>query len=183
MIFRSTPVLLLLLSLVPAAMVPARAERLELTPPGTEVAIRFYGLGVVPLDGVFARFQGWLEHDPVRPGECQVRLTIDAHSLAMPNDSIRNQVVGPEYMDADRFPRMAYVGGCEGTGLNGTLELHGVRGPLQFVLDRDEGRVTATGRLLRANWGMTAGSFLGGQTVRIKVTIPRSNVVLRQASR
>jgi hypothetical protein len=60
--------------------------------------------------------------------------------------------------------------------------MRGVRASLTFVLELMEGRVTATGRLQRANWGMTGG-VMGGQTVRIRVTIPRGNVALRQASR
>ena len=177
MTFRVTLALLLLL--MPFSAV---AERLELVPPSTKVEIRFYGLGFVPLDGVFTHFQGWLEHDPGRPGVCQVRLSIEAHSLSMSNGMIRDQVVGPEYLHADQFPLLIYVGGCEGAGLSGTLEMRGVRASLTFVLELMEGRVTATGRLQRANWGMTGG-VMGGQTVRIRVTIPRGNVALRQASR
>src|SRR5215212_10058491 len=130
MIFRKSAVLLLLLLPFSAA-----AERLDLAPPATEVAIRFYGLGFVPLDGTFQRFQGWLEHDPVRPGVCQVRLTIEAHSLTMSNSAIRDEIIGATYLDADRFPRLAYTGGCEGAGLNGTLDMHGVRAPLPLDLE------------------------------------------------
>jgi hypothetical protein len=38
------------------------------------------------------------------------------------------------------------------------------------------GQVTATGRLQRAHWGMTGG-VIGGQTVRIRVTIRHGSVV------
>ena len=33
-------------------------------------------------------------------------------------------------------------------------------------------RVVAEGRLVRADWGMTAMSVLGGRTVRISVAVP-----------
>ena len=39
-------------------------------------------------------------------------------------------------------------------------------------LDWNGDGVVAEGRLVRAEWGMTAMSFLGGRTVRIRVTVP-----------
>lgn len=167
MLSRVLPVLLVLLPL------SARAERLDLLPPTTEVGIRFYGLGFVPLDGTFTRFRGWLEHDPNRQRNCVVRLTVDASSLTMANTAIRDEIVGPDYLDIANYPRLAYDGRCDGDDMTGQLEMHGVQRPFALTIERSPERYIATGRLRRADWGMAANPTIGGQTVRIRVTIQR----------
>ena len=52
------------------------------------------------------------------------------------------------------------------------LAMHGVTQPFALSLDWNGDGVVAEGRLVRAEWGMTAMSFLGGRTVRIRVTVP-----------
>jgi polyisoprenoid-binding protein YceI len=160
--------ILLLLPLLPAQAV---AEQVELEPPSTTVEIRLYGLGLIPLDGKYARLHGWLTYDPTDRAQCQVELTIDARSLAMADASIRDQVVGPDFMDTERFPTLAYSGTCQGDSVQGNLAMHGVTHPFELMPEWQPGEVTATGRLQRAQWGMTERRLLGGSTVRIRVTV------------
>jgi polyisoprenoid-binding protein YceI len=166
--------ILLLLLLVQ----PARAEQLALVPPGSQVAIRVYGLGLIPMDGRFSRFHGWMRYDPARPNACQVILEIEAASLEMSERVVRDTIIGPEFMDVMQFPRLAFHGACQGDAIAGDLLLHGQTHP--FSLDREEtrsngtpeGTMVASGRLHRADWGMTARRFTAGSTIRIRVEIP-----------
>jgi polyisoprenoid-binding protein YceI len=150
----------------------AASRRVPLAPPDTEVAFRAYGLGLLPLDGRFARFQGWLTYDPEDRSACQVDLTVDVASLGMSDASVRETVVGPEFMDAPHFPTLAYAGSCQPAGIGGMLGLHGVTRPLHLSLTWSPDRVMAEGQLQRADWGMTAMPFVAGRTVRIQVAVP-----------
>jgi polyisoprenoid-binding protein YceI len=155
-----------------ATAAAAAPRRIDLAPPATEVAIRAYGMGLLPLDGTFAQFHGVLTYDPEDHSTCQVELSIDVASLAMSNTSIRDNMVGPDFMDAPRFPTLTYTGSCQKSGLNGMLNLHGITRPFQLSLDWNPGRLVAEGHLIRADWGMTAMPIVAGRTVRIQVTVP-----------
>ena len=83
-------------------------------------------------------------------------------------------------MDAADFPSLAYHGTCQSSGLQGMLGLHGVTRPFALSLTWTPRRIVAKGDLHRADWGMTALPILGGQTVRILVSVPLTG---QQASR
>jgi polyisoprenoid-binding protein YceI len=151
---------------------PARADQAALLPAASKVELRSYGFGLVPLDGNFTRFHGWMRYDPLNPGTCQVVLEIEASSLAMSNETIRGRITGPGMMDIERFPDMAFHGTCQGDTLAGMLTMHGQTHPLTLDFVRSAGTIVATGRLKRAEWGLTGSRLLGGPTVRIRVTTP-----------
>src|SRR3954451_20554748 len=88
----------------------AAARRIALAPPQTEVTFRAYGLGLVPLDGRVALFSGWLIYDPDHHDSRPVDLSADVPSLAMQDASVREAVVGHDFMDAPRFPTLLYAG-------------------------------------------------------------------------
>ncbi len=150
----------------------AAPRRIALAPPDTEVAIRAYGMGLLPLDGTFAQFSGVLTYDPEDHSTCKVELTIDVVSLTMTNTSMRETMIGPDFMDAPRFPTLTFSGSCQKSGLNGMLGLHGITRPFQLSLAWSPDRVVAEGQLVRADWGMTAMPIVAGRTVRIQVTVP-----------
>ena len=143
-----------------------------LSPESSTVAFRAYGLGLLPLDGKFARFQGRLTYDPDAPTHCSVALQADVTSLAITPALFHETVLGPDFLDAVRFPTLAYDGTCAPEGLTGQLTMHGVTRPFTLTLDRKPDLITAVGVLLRAAWGMTARPVLGGATVRITVVVP-----------
>lgn len=150
----------------------AARVRVELLPGRSTVAIRTYGLGLLPLDGQFTRFRGQFVYDPDDPALCSVALQVDVGSLAMTSASVGETVLGPDFLDAARFPALHFEGNCTAEGLAGQLSMHGETRPFALTLDRQAGAVIAVGRLLRADWGMTARPVLGGSTVRITVTVP-----------
>jgi polyisoprenoid-binding protein YceI len=51
------------------------------------------------------------------------------------------------------------------------LDMHGVKRPFELSLTWSANDVVAEGRLRRADWGMTAMPFIGGRTVRIRVSV------------
>lgn len=169
------PIGVVLLAASLGAFVPdgvAAPREVALDPPGAEVAFRAYGLGLLPLDGTFNRFHGVLTYDPRDHAACQVRLTVTVASLSMGDPSVRDIVLGPDFMDAARYPSLVFAGGCQPGGLGGMLGLHGVTAPFRLTLAWSGDRVVAEGRLQRADWGMTARPLLGGRTVRIRVSVP-----------
>jgi len=168
--------LLLVAAILPlrAAAAQAGVRQVQLTSPGTIVAFRAYGLGLFPLDGNFSRFDGVLTYDDAQAGVCRVDLRVEVASLMMSDQSIRNDLVGPEFMNAGEFPTLRFQGTCQGPELVGQLAMRGVTRPFALDLSPEGTVVTAQGRLRRAEWGMTARPFVGGSTARItvQVTVP-----------
>jgi polyisoprenoid-binding protein YceI len=150
----------------------AAETSVELLPGRSTVAFRAYGFGLLPLDGQFTRFRGRFTYDPDAPTHCSVTVQADVASLAMTPTTAGETVLGPDFLDAARFPALAYDGVCSPEGLTGQLTMHGVTRPFTLTLDWRAAAVTAVGRLRRADWGMTARPLLGGSTVRITVTVP-----------
>jgi polyisoprenoid-binding protein YceI len=154
-----------------AAQAPSETS-VALLPNSSKVTFRAYGFGLLPLDGNFTRFQGRFTYDPAAPTRCSVTLQADVASLDMTPSAAGETVLGPDFLDAARFPMLAYQGTCGPDGLTGQLTMHGVTRVFTLALDRRPDAITAVGRLLRADWGMTARPLLGGSTVRITVTVP-----------
>ena len=151
----------------------ATPRSIPLAPPSSEVAFRAYGMGLLPLDASFRHFAGRLTYDPDDKSFCRVELQVEVVSLAADDTSIRDRIIGPDFMQADRFPTLTYTGRCETPEeLGGMLAMHGVTRPFALAVEWKRGEVVAEGRLRRADWGMTAMPLLGGRTVRIRVTVP-----------
>jgi polyisoprenoid-binding protein YceI len=161
---------ILLLSVPCHAM--AADVSVELSPGHSTVGFRAYGFGLLPLDGQFTQFRGRFTYDPDAPSHCSVTLQAGVASLAMTPETAGETVLGPDFLDAARFPTLAYDGACSPEGLTGVLTMHGATRPFTLTMDWRAAGVTAVGRLRRADWGMTARPLLGGSTVRITVTVP-----------
>lgn len=163
------PLLLILFLPLPAL---AASLSIALGPGGSTVALRTYGLGLVPIDGHFTRFQGRLDYDPLDHGRCVVTLRIDPASLTMASAAVGETVRGAGFLDTARYKTLAYHGACSTDGMSGKLTMHGVARLFVMAMDWQAASVTAVGRLQRADWGMTEHRLLGGSTVRITVTVP-----------
>jgi polyisoprenoid-binding protein YceI len=163
--------LLLLIPLLLAAG-PVWSDQISVRPPVSAVELRSYGFGLFPLDGKFTRFNGWMRYDPAHPGVCQVLLEIEAGSLAMSSDAVRDRITGPGMLDVARFPDLTFHGMCQGEAVVGDLTMHGETHPVTLDFTRSAGMVTATGRLRRADWGITGSPLIGGPVVRMRVVVP-----------
>jgi polyisoprenoid-binding protein YceI len=164
---------LLALLLGNAATAAAGApDRIDISPPASEVAFRAYKLGLVPIDGKFSRFTGWLTLDPADRSSCRVELQVEVASLVTDDPAVRPVITGPEFMDAARFPALRFVGNCKGHDVGGVLAMHGVTRPCDLSLDWRPDAVIAEGHIVRADWGISAMPVLAGRTVRIRVSVP-----------
>lgn len=163
-----------LLSLLPLLLVagPAWPEQAALRPPDSAVELRSYGFGLFPLDGKFTRFHGWIRYDPANTSACQVMLDIEAGSLTMASETIRDRITGPGMMDVTHFPALTFDGRCQGDTVTGDLTMHGETHKLTLDTVRSGGVIVATGRIRRADWGITSSALIGGPIIRIKVTVP-----------
>jgi polyisoprenoid-binding protein YceI len=166
-----------------AAVVEAAPRRIQFGPPTSEVAIRAYGMGLMPIDARFTRFAGSLTYDPDDHVSCRVELQVEVASLVAEDPSRRDTIVGPDFLDVARFPSLSYSGGCQSAGdLAGELAMHGVTRAFALSLAWEHETVVAEGRLVRADWGMAAMPLLGGRTVRIRVSVPLADGNQPQAS-
>jgi polyisoprenoid-binding protein YceI len=163
-----------LLSLLPLLLISASAwsDQLSLRPPSSAVELRSYGFGLFPLDGKFTRFHGWMRYDPANTSACQVMLEIEAGSLAMSSETIRDRITGPGMMDVGRFPDLAFNGTCQGEAVVGDLTMHGETHPVTLDYTRSAGTIVATGRIRRSEWGITGSQLIGGPMIRIRVIVP-----------
>lgn len=163
---------LLALFVLAASHAVAAPRTVRLEPAGTAVAIRAYAIGMVPIDSRFTRFDGTLTYDPAAPGTCGATLRIIAASLETANPERRDMILGPDFLDADRFPELRFEGRCTGPdSLAGVLSLRGITQPLAMRLAWATRDVRAQGSMRRALWGMTAKPFIVGPTIRLSVAV------------
>jgi polyisoprenoid-binding protein YceI len=163
-----------LLTLLPLLLVAGTAwsDQVSLQPPGSAVELRSYGFGFIPFDGTFTRFHGWMRYDPTITDRCEVMLQIEAASLSMSNELVRDQILSPGMMDVARFPDLAFRGACHGKDVIGDLTMHGETHTVTLEYTRSQGTVVAVGRLRRADWGITGSQLTGGSIIRIRVVLP-----------
>lgn len=150
----------------------ARAEVAVLRPGDMTVTVRAYAFGFLPFDGKFTRFHGWLRYDPLHRETCEAVLEIDAASLAMDNNRVGAEMMGPAFMDVAHYPALSFHGGCAGDALRGELTLHGETHPFVMDLVRGERTTVATGYVRRAVWGIDRLPFAAGPVIRIRVETP-----------
>ncbi|MGA9868526.1 MAG: YceI family protein [Acetobacteraceae bacterium] len=166
----TVPLLAALLALTPPPAVGA-TRTVHLAPPDATLTIRAYMIGLLPITARFTRFEATLTYDPAMPARCAATLTAFTNSLESANARAREAILGPDFLDAARFPTLTFTGMCAAAGaLGGTLTLRGVARPLAMRLDWTVDGVAAEGDMHRALWGMTAKPFLVGPTIRLDLT-------------
>jgi polyisoprenoid-binding protein YceI len=158
---------LALLWALPAMAAP---QSLALRPGSAQIAFRAYGLGLLPIDGAFTRFDGTLLIDNADPAVCRIDIKAEAASLQMPDAAMTQDALGADLLDVARHPAFAFSGQCRDGRVHGDLLLHGISRPLTLDVSLDRGRWIATGRMRRADWGMGARPLLAGPEVRIRFT-------------
>jgi polyisoprenoid-binding protein YceI len=77
-----------------ACSAQAAPRRIRLGPPDSEVAFRAYGLGLLPIDANFTRFEGWLTYDPDDRRSCRVELSVQVASLVTSGPLLRRKLCG-----------------------------------------------------------------------------------------
>ncbi len=158
------------LSLASAHPALAAPRHWPLDPSHAAVGFRAYVLDMWPVDGVFTQFHGVLVFDASAPERCEVDVTVDVASLALSNPALRDEVLSPGLLDAAAYPTLRYSGACDGEGIAGQLNMHGVTRPLLLAILRDGAGITAQAPLRRADWGVAGRPLLAGPTIRIRVS-------------
>ena len=160
------------LTVIAALLIPdmARAVTYPLVPPSAEIRFRAYGLGFLPINGVFTRLTGVLTLDEMDATACRISIMAETSSLRMPDSAITADAQGADLLDVKNYPRFEYEGQCVGPFLQGALLMHGTRLPLNLTIIRAPGRWTAEGPMLRSAWGMGARPGLAGPEVQIRFT-------------
>jgi polyisoprenoid-binding protein YceI len=155
-----------------ACQAEATPQRIEIAPSASEIGFRAYKLGLLPIDGKFTRFAGWLTFDPGDRTSCRVELRVEVASLQTDDPSVLPVVTGPDFMDTANFPLLQFAGRCTGREISGMLAMHGVSHNCSLSLDWRPDEVVAEGHIVRADWGISAMPLLAGKTVRIRVSVP-----------
>ena len=168
--------------LLAAAAMPAGAAVIapvRLAPPSSELGYTVFALGIIPITATFRDFSGSLVVDPRDPKACEVRISVRIASLHMADPARNKLALSPAVLDAAHYPIMQFVGRCAQADaapgrpavaeLAGELTLHGVTRPLTLEVKRDGTNVTATGMLLRHDYGIGGLQGMVGQRIRFRL--------------
>lgn len=106
----------------------------------------------------------------VKAGALQVR---DAGASEKDRAQIQSTMLGPEVLDAEKFPEIAFVStGAEGTGANswtvhGNLTLHGQTHAVDVDVRETSGHYTGTSHFKQTDFGIKPVRVAGG-SIRVK---------------
>jgi polyisoprenoid-binding protein YceI len=193
--------LMIAVGLVWVASSPAQAAAREyrLDPAASRVEIQVGKTGLFGFAGhehlvVAGAFHGVATIDPARLAEAHVDLTFDADALRVSGagepagdvPQVQAAMVGPDCLDARRFPAIHFVsrsvgelgapaGGGRDVELRGDLTLHGVTRPLalRVHVELTSDALEATGRttLRQTDFGITPISKAGVVKVKDELTL------------
>ena len=157
--------------LLAPTLAAATPRTVRLTPPTAALAIRAYAMGLVPVDGRFARFEGTLTYDPEQAGRCTATVIAQVDSIKVDSTAIRAAILGADFLDATRFPTLRFTGTCTGPdAAEGRLTLRGVTRPLGTTLAWTQHSLVTEADIRRASWGMDARPLMVGPVIRIRLT-------------
>ncbi|AVO37046.1 YceI family protein [Pukyongiella litopenaei] len=183
----------LLLALAACMVLPVRAgaaaRRYRLDPGATRVGFTFT-LNGTPQSGTLPVRQADIRIDPARLTASSVDVRLDAGRARTGIGFVTTTLIGPQMLDARRFPEIRFrstairpgAGGrlSDGAGITGDLTLHGITRPLTFAADLYRPRGSAAddlsrltvhlrGHLSRAAFGLTAYADMVGDTVGLSI--------------
>ena len=122
----------------PAVLAPARAEpeRYVIDPEHFSIAMSVRHAGYFDLVGLFTEGAGSFVFDEAKLKVSDIRVTIEAASFFSGHEKRDDHVKGADFLNAEEFPEMVFVGkSSERTGertgkIHGELTLRGVTRPL-----------------------------------------------------
>lgn len=170
---RTVGVPLLFLSLLGAPRVGhAETTRYQVDPAASRVLIHVGKAGLLSFAGhehevVAPNVHGTVSADPERPAQATVEVTFDAAALRVTGagepakdvEEVQRTMLGPECLDAERFPTIRFVStsvaaageeaGARRLTVHGTLTLHGVSRPItvQARVEFRDDSIEASGTL------------------------------------
>ncbi len=116
----------------------APAGEYSLDPAHADLTFRVNHIGFSMYTARFSDFDAVLQFDPANPAAMSVSATIDVASLALPAppEGFTDELLGPRWFDAARFPHIAFhstsveISGANTARVTGDLTLHGQTNPV-----------------------------------------------------
>lgn len=107
------------------AEAPSDLPLYRIRPAETRVSFTVTKLGVFKVEGRFRDVQGKIAYDPARPEASRVGIRIATASLDTSEPDRDETVRSSDFLDAARYPEMAFAGRKVEKLADGTLRLHG----------------------------------------------------------
>ncbi|HET9966960.1 MAG TPA: YceI family protein [Streptosporangiaceae bacterium] len=132
-----------------------------------------FGLG--PVRGTFAIRSGSVDiAEPL--ADSAIHAEIDAASFRTGNDQRDQSVLSTRFLDAARFGVISFQGQPDGKTIRGTLTVRDVARPVslsigRLTVDRQSFTATATVRVDRTEFGLTAMPGLAGRYLDLMVEV------------
>jgi len=156
---------------LPFAAARAADQQVPLTPPTTRIGYTVFVMGVLPISASFDRFWGIVTEDPAKPATCGIDVAVDVGSLRMDDPDRRRRTLGPDMLDAARYPTMRFAGHCAPQSITGTLTLHGISRPVSFATHREGNQVICAGTVRRRDFGIAGLDALVAPYVHIRLSV------------
>jgi polyisoprenoid-binding protein YceI len=145
---------------------------------------------IANVEGLFSNMTGVIQFDPPDIGRLSVETEIDAKSLTTGNRERDEHLLGPDYFDADRYPKIFFksntvqVAEAHRGQVIGELSIRGIKRPVTLdfefsgpVKSPFSGKTcigfSASGRVIRSDYGMTWNEAMegGGPVMGLDVEI------------
>jgi polyisoprenoid-binding protein YceI len=92
--------------------------------------------GLSNFSGVVTGASGSLKLDPAHPANSKLDVSVEAATILTPVEKLTGELRGPDWLDADKYPKATFVStkviptGAGQATIEGDLTLHGVTKPL-----------------------------------------------------
>jgi polyisoprenoid-binding protein YceI len=131
-------------------------ERWQVDPTSSTLAFTLRHIVVQEIQGQFHRWGGRVEIDRAQPSRSEVEVWVALASIDTNSAERDDHVRSSEFFDVAQFPRATFKSTAirlsdERIDVEGILELHGIRHPVQ--LEVTVGPVTQEGDVARASFG------------------------------
>ncbi len=186
-------------ALLASASVPALAQAITtepakveagtyaIEPEHTRVTFNVSHMGFTKYDGEFRNATGTLMLDSKKPEASTVDIKIPTGSVVVPNAKLKQELDGPQWLDAAKYPDITFKSTeVKGTGtgtadVTGDFTLHGVTKPLVLKVTFNGAGTNplnknytsgfeATGKLKRSDYGVKTYVPMIGDEVDIDIS-------------
>ena len=158
-------------------------------PVHTRVVFSVSHFGFTKYQGEFRGTTGTLNLDPKNPDASSVDVRIATDTVAVPSDKLKEELVGPEWLDAAKYPDITFKStkvvktGADTADVMGDFTLHGVTKPLTLKVKFNAAGVNpadkaytagfeATGMIKRTDFGVKTYAPYIGDEVAIDIAAP-----------
>jgi polyisoprenoid-binding protein YceI len=174
---KSIPVALTLSLLATTAVAGSQSYDFK-DPKGVNNAVFNLDAPLEAISGTASGISGTIQYDPNDPGSASGKIVVAADSLTVPNPTMRDHMLGGQWMDVEQFPEITFtakkISGVKTSGNKVTADVTG-----DFMLRGQTKEITIPvsftyleGKLAARSNGQMEGDLL---VVRSRFTITRSD--------